>query len=54
MRVLAHETPVPILIAEIQAAKMKSILTKVTKSQNCVHTNAPQAGGRVNLTYVII
>jgi len=50
VRVLTHELPEPILVAAIQAAKMESILTKITKSQNCVHTYAlgeKVAGGRM-------
>ncbi|MBV8486804.1 MAG: hypothetical protein JO161_00860 [Planctomycetaceae bacterium] len=43
VRVLTHELPEPILVAAIQAAKMESILTKITKSQNCVHTYALRA-----------
>src|SRR5208283_736758 len=40
VRVLTHELPEPILVAAMHAAKMESILTKITKSQNCVHTYA--------------
>jgi len=42
VRVLTHELPEPILVAAMHAAKMKSILTKITRSQNCVHTYAPR------------
>ena len=44
VRVLTHELPEPILVAAIHAAEMESILTKITKSQNCVHTYACEGG----------
>ena len=40
VRVLIHKLPEPVLVAAIQAAEMESILTEITRSQNCVHTYA--------------
>jgi hypothetical protein len=47
VRVLAHELPITLLIAAIQAAKMESILRETTKSRNCVHTDALRGRVRV-------